>query len=198
MKRRKFLIVAGVTAGVVVVSASIRRRSIEKQLQNFYQGLRQPDPTPTGSIASSTLDILGAVTVALLPQDIELTHYQDFFRWRAENLAGFKDLYEKFAETLDQKASQKQNCEFAQCDRETSLSLIQNVLPPQSRARRGRLEEAQMLLFGRDRWLFQEHIINDIFQIFARTDALKAIGYKHWFGQPRGLEEYRRPRATQN
>ena len=196
MKRRRFLTLAGVAAGVAISSTSLQppRQFAKDQLRGFLGSLRHPDPTTTGELDPFDLGVLMAVTTALLPDNIERTHYEDFFRWRAENLPGYQDLYSKFVAELEQQARQLGVLGFVERDSDIQMTLINKVIP-KDEDRPGRVEELKRLAFDRDRWLFKEYIFNDILQLFARTDAVKMMGYQYWMGQKRGLETYRQPKV---
>ncbi len=135
-----------------------------------------------------------AVTAVLLPANIERTHYEDFFRWRAANLPGYKDLYAKFVAELQQQSRKLGDRSFVDWESDTQMTLVNKVIP-QGNDRPGRVGELKRLLFNREPWLFKEYIFNDILQLFARTDAVKMMGYQYWMGQKRGLEIYRQPKV---
>ena len=98
MKRRKFLIIFGATT-VTSVGLGLFSQPLWKNLSsNLDKSLKLKIPNaPTGSLQPNTIKTLMAVTESLLQDNrIEKTHYQNFFSWTAENLSGYKDLYEKF------------------------------------------------------------------------------------------------------
>jgi len=201
MKRRRFLTILGSTATITIVGAIAWRqhwhRGAVTQVHAHYMALKNSKETlidaPTGSLTAQTLSVLLATTEALLHDTPpkEMSHYEDFFRWHAEHLSGYKRLYEQFAATVDQIARKSSNITFADNDIVTRKKILAMVAPASSDSLLGKLGKFQIVLFGKEQLLFYNHIVHEIFRLFARTDALILVGYEAWPGQPRGLDNYR-------
>src|SRR5262249_62395582 len=50
-------------------------------------------------------------------------------------------------------------------------------------------------LRGYDWQLYERHILREVLELFAATDAWLLLGYDAWPGTPRGLDRYRRRRV---
>jgi hypothetical protein len=128
-------------------------------------------------------------TRALAGVSVQIEHYEDFFRWRAENLRGYKALYEQFAATLDRRARRSVGCDFVDCSRQMQQKIFEKV--PQVRSANTRWDKMRVSVFERDWLLFDRYIVRDILLLFSRTDAWTLLGYEAWPGTPRGLHRYR-------
>ena len=60
--------------------------------------------------------MLLATTEALVGTQVETSHYEAFFRWRSENLTGYRGLYERFAVVVDRAAKEARKPDFASCE----------------------------------------------------------------------------------
>lgn len=144
--------------------------------------------TPPGAVDEHALQILMIAAQTLLGVSIEEAHYETYFRWRSENLPGYKSLYEKFATGLDRAAQDLAGCDFIACEADSRYTLLEKAFEVRDRA--GRLEEIRLGLFDREWLRFDRYIVREIFSLFARTDALILLGYDAWPGLPRGLDRY--------
>jgi hypothetical protein len=186
LTRRKFfgILVAAAVGGSGAMYAGRRRAAA------WYRRLVDPSVgnEPTGPLKPETLKALLAATETLIDYPLDLGHYAGLFSWRAENLPGHRALYEQFAATVNDAASQTRGCDFALCE----PAVRQKILAPafQVRAARGRLDRMRMNARSREWVLFDLHIVRPVTLLFARTDAWRMAGYDAWPGTPRGLEEY--------
>jgi hypothetical protein len=139
--------------------------------------------------------VLLAATRAIAGTPIEIGHYEDYFRWRAENLRGYLSLYEKFRARADAAAQRRCGREFALCDSVQQRSILDQELLSQPTA--SRFDTVRSSVFQRGRLIFEKYIFSEVLALFAATDAWKLLGYDGWPGTPRGLEAYRlRPGPT--
>ena len=102
-----------------------------------------------------------------------------FFRWRSENLSGYRSLYERFAVVVDRAAKKSRKPDFASCDMEVRREILQRFTP-----------STYALVFERDGLRFEKYIFRQILDLFSRTDAWILLGYESWPGTPRGLDTY--------
>jgi len=120
-----------------------------------------------------------------------MEHYQDFFRWRSENVAGYHGLYERFAKAMDSAAVQAGHPRFVDCNETVQRGLLDRCLRTGNAA--GDLARIRVGLFERQALVFDRHLIREIFDLFARTDAWIKLGYETWPGEHRGLYSYTQP-----
>ncbi|HEY7322148.1 MAG TPA: hypothetical protein VIE89_31670 [Candidatus Binatia bacterium] len=183
LSRRRFLTVVSLVAGVAAVGA-VQRWGIG-QLASFWSRLygTLTDPglenTTEGSLGEGTVRALLATTKTLVGNEVETSHYEVFFRWRSENLSGYKSLYERFAAVVDRAAKESHNPDFASCDIGMRREILQKFTPG-----------TYALVFARDGLRFEKYIFQQILELFSRTDAWILLGYKSWPGTPRGLDAY--------
>jgi hypothetical protein len=191
--RRRFLTAAlGVTGGLLAASAGVPGGP-----RTVYRRLAFPQiaAAPTGPLPEPVLEVLLATTETLTGRPVELGHYADFFRWRAEHLAGHGALYTRFAETADRAARAAAGRPFLAVDH----GMRRKVLEPAFAVRgaRGRLQRLRLGVTEREWILFEEHIVREIQLLFAATDAWTRAGYEGWPGRPRGLAAYQLPPPAQ-
>lgn len=147
------------------------------------------DQTSTGPVSEAILQTLTVAVQSLLGMSLETTsHYADYFRWYAENRPGYKALYERFVATLDQSSEKLAGCNFINCDTSTHNKILEKAF--QVRVSTSRIERMRTNVFDRDWVLFDKYIVREIFNLFAKTDALILLGYDSWPGTPRGLDGY--------
>ena len=177
----KTLVVAAVstTLGYVVIQRS--RPTLERYLRNPDL----PEPAFTGILNAQTLQVLRATTEALIEVRIEMSHYENFFRWRSENLPGYKSLYEQFARTVNAAVG----CNFAECDIAIRRGILEKAF--QGRNLTSKLDQVRIGVLARDWLRFDKYIVREIFTLFAKTDAWIMVGYESWPGTSRGLVTYR-------
>ena len=193
MKRRKFLITFGATTVTSIGLGLFAQPLWKNLLSNLDKSLKLKIPNaPTGSLQPNTIRTLMAVTESLLQDNrIEKTHYQNFFSWTAENLSGYKDLYEKFVVKVNQATRKESDRDFADADLPTQRKVLDQVVmidPP--RFLPAKINKFRLATLEKERLYFYTFIISKIFGLFGRTDALIAVGYESWRTQPRGLKNY--------
>jgi hypothetical protein len=193
LARRGFLklsLVGAIGAFAALVTAQRATGWPLTLMRALYHRLLSPSlgDAPTGSLSTGALGTLLAATRALIGLRVEMAHYEDFFRWRAENLLGYKDLYEQFAEALDRHASRLVGCNFSDCGRQVQQKILEKL--PHTRNATTRWQRVRIAVLER-KWLaFDQHILRDILLLFYRTDAWTELGYDAWPGMPRGLDRY--------
>jgi hypothetical protein len=127
-------------------------------------------------------------TARLVDTPVELSHYTRYFQWRAENLPGYRDIYERFAQTLDAAAKRASHTGFVECPAAVQLRVLQDTT-----TNRGPIGALIRGMFDRTPLLFHKYIVREILTLFVRTDAWVLLGYEAWPGRPRGLERYTQP-----
>jgi hypothetical protein len=154
---------------------------------------RHPAPNPptdgVGPLADDDLGALLAATEVIVGFPLQLAHYEALFRWRAEHQAGYRARYQRFRASLDRAAVEDPGCYFSECDRPTRARLLEKLALTVPLAQ---VDKSQLLLGARDWEQYHTYITREILRLFAKTDALIAIGYDAWPGVPRGLDAYRR------
>ena len=191
--RRRFLRLSLVVAGGAVTALMAAQSAKDWLLTPFrmlYYRWLSPglEDAPTGPLSARALNSLLVATRALAGVSVQIAHYEDLFRWRAENLRGYKALYEQFAIALDRRARRSAGCDFVDCSREMQQKILEKV--PQVRSANTRWDRVRVSVLERDWLLFDRSIVRDILLLFFRTDAWTSLGYEAWPGTPRGLDRY--------
>jgi len=159
-------------------------------LRALYSRLLSPSlaDAPTGPLSAGALNTLLMATRALAGVPVQTAYYEDFFRWRAENLRGNKALYERFAAALDRRARRLVGCDFVDSSQQMQEKIIKKL--PQLRSASTRWDRVRIAVLEREWLLFDQFIVRDILLLFFRTDAWTLLGYEAWPGTPRGLDQY--------
>ena len=194
ISRRGFLRLSVVVAGSAVTALMAAQSAKTWLLAPFhalYQQLLSPnlEDAPTGPLSAQALSRLLEATRAVTGVPVQISHYEDFFRWRAENLRGYKALYEQFAEALEHRARRSVGCDFVDCSRQMQQKILEQV--PQIRDSSPRWDKVRVSIIERNWLLFDRYIVRDILLLFSKTDAWILLGYEAWPGTPRGLDRYR-------
>jgi hypothetical protein len=193
VSRRGFLrlyVVVAVVAITALMAAQSAKAWLLAPFRALYYRLLSPGlgDAPTGRLSERTLNALLVATRALAGVPLEISHYEDFFRWRAENVGGYKALYEQFAAALNSRARRSVGCDFVDCTRQMQQKILEKV--PQVRNTDTRWDKMRVSVLERDWVLFDRYIVRDILLLFSRTDAWTLLGYEAWPGTPRGLDRY--------
>jgi hypothetical protein len=191
----KFTAAGAGVAGLGIVNAQWQKTRILSLARGVYQRLSQPDLEngPTGVLSDRALRMLMATTQAIVDSPLEPGHYQDFFRWRSENVAGYHDLYEQFSSTLDSATRKKSNRDFADHDHAGRREILREIVTSDDRVSLGKVRRG---VFDKDSLRYERHIVGEILELFSVTDAWVLLGYSSWPGTPRGLEEYQKAPAS--
>ena len=195
LSRRRVLRLAVVATGGAITALMTTQSAkawLLARAQALYYRLLSPglEDAPTGPLSARALNALLVATRALAEVSVQIAHYDDFFRWRAENLHGYKVLYEQFATALDRRARQSVGCNFVDCSRQMQQMILKKI--PQVRSANTRWDKMRVSVLERDWVLFDRYIVRDILLLFSRTDAWTLLGYEAWPGTPRGLDRYTR------
>jgi hypothetical protein len=193
LSRRQFLglsVVFAVGATTALMAAQNAKAWLLAPFRALYDRLLSPglEDAPTGPLSARALNALLVATRALAGVSVRIAHYEDFFRWRAENLRGYKALYEQFAAALDRRARRSVGCDFVDCSPQIQQRILEKV--PQLRSANTRWDKVRVSVLERDWLLFDRYIVRDILLLFCRTDAWTLLGYEAWPGTPRGLDRY--------
>jgi hypothetical protein len=193
LSRRGFLkLSVGVAVGATTALLAAQRAKtwLLAPFRVLYTRLLSPglEDAPTGPLSAGALNTLLVTTGALAGVPVQIAHYEDFFRWRAEHLRGYKALYEQFAAALDRRARQSVGCDFVDCSRQMQQKMLKEL--PQVRSTNARWHRVRVAVLEREWLRFDQYIVHDILLLFLRTDAWTLLGYEAWPGTPRGLERY--------
>jgi hypothetical protein len=200
LTRRRFLslsvVIAGGAATALMTAQSVKTWLLAP-FRALYHQLLSPslEDAPTGTPSARALNALLGTTRALAGVPVQIAHYEDFFRWRAENLRGYKAIYEQFAEALDDRARRSVGYDFVDCSRETQQEILEKV--PQIHSANTRWDRVRVSVLERNWLLFERYIVRDILALFYKTDAWTLLGYEAWPGTPRGLDRYTQPPPSQ-
>jgi hypothetical protein len=182
----------GVAVGAITVllAAQSAKARLLATFRALYSRLLSPglEDAPTGPLSAGALNTLLVVTRALVGVPVQIAHYEDFFRWRAENLRGHKALYEQFTAALDRRARRAVGGNFADCSRQMQQKILETL--PQVRSADTRWHRVRVAVLERDWVRFDQYIVWSILLLFYRTDAWTLLGYEAWPGTPRGLDRY--------
>jgi len=188
LSRRKFLKGSIAFLGSALLMYALvkgRLRYLLNQLINNDIKIQAFSPAP---LNQHDLDTLLAVTQTLVDTNIEKSHYEIYFEWRASNISGYSKLYKDFVIQVDQKAQKHQNKKFKDLNSMQQKDILSIILP------NNLVEQFVKKLFNNDQLIYYNFIAKEILTLFSRTDAWILLGYKHWPGQARGFDEYRIPR----
>lgn len=198
--RRRFLGVSLLAVGSV--TALMTAQSVTAWLvtpfRAFYHRLLSPtlEDGVTGPLNPGALNGLLAATRALLAVPVQIARYEDFFRWRSENVRGYKTLYEQFAAAVELRARQSAGCDFLDCSLEIQRKILANL--PQVNSAETRWDKLRVSVLERDWVLFDRYIVREILLLFAKTDAWPLLGYEASPGTPRGLNRYTQAATIQS
>jgi hypothetical protein len=177
LTRRRFLVLTAAAAGALGALGVLGRRRLVRRW--LHASLA---PTPPGPLDDAVVRTMLSATRTLLGEPLEIAHYEDYFRWRAQNLPGYRSLYGDFAAALDRAAQGS----FVSAPPVRQRRILAEMLPVRGWSRLGRG------LFGRDTERFAHFVVLEVFQRFTSTDAWLRIGYESWPGTPRGFDFYQR------
>src|SRR5262245_14036291 len=155
LSRRKFLrLSVGVAVGTitVLVAAQSAKAWLLAPFRALYARLLSPGlkDAPTGPLSAGALNTLLVTTEALAGVPVQIAHYEDFFRWRAENLRGYKTLYEQFAAALDRRTRRSVGCDFVDCSRLMQQKMLEEL--PQVHSTNTRWHRVRVTVLERE-WL---------------------------------------------
>jgi hypothetical protein len=189
ISRRRFLTVvglAGVAGAVCVGFGRAWGTKLMDTVKRFAYAQSQPtlSNAPTGPLLEEALHVLVATAETLAGGPVQPNHYAECFRWRSENVAGHKHLYEEFARVVNQAANEATGCQFRRCDTPRRVNILKTVIGD------GGWTRVYDRLFRRDRIRFKRYILDPILELFEATDGWVLLGYESWPGIPRGLDRY--------
>jgi hypothetical protein len=189
LSRRNFL---GALLSLVGLSlgGAIAVRNWRGTLKSRFQRFRT-DPAlgdaVQGPVPEAVVRALVAATQGLVDTEIETTHYAAFFRWRAEMLRGYRALYERFVAQLDRAARETGALDFSSCETARRRAILQRI---DVAGPAGRVSRLHALVFRRESLRFKKYILDEVLELFSRTDGWVLLGYESWPGTPRGLQSY--------
>ena len=169
-----------------MVGAAVTRRA---WLRPLYYRLIQPEfpsDTSAGPLRPHALQTLVSATETILGKNLNKSRYEDFFRWYAENIRGYKVFYEGFTDNLDNKAKWFGVSDFIGSDEAVKRRILEMIF----QNRKGRLQNIRAGIFERNGLLAYNYFRKPILILFSKTDAWILLGYASWPGTPRGLDKY--------
>jgi hypothetical protein len=195
LTRRRFLtLLAGVAlSGMTLWLLRAWPRGMLTRLWRKYESLTNPalGRAATGALSPRTLQVLQAAVSTLVDTAVEMSHYVQYFTWRAENLPGYRQLYEDFARRLDVAATRRDGRGFVEADAESRRRVLQPI-----DLKRGSLRTLATAVIDADWLRFERYIAREVLALFVRTDGWVLLGYESWPGTPRGLDLYTRPPSS--
>lgn len=192
LSRRRVIVILAAASAVVLVGVPLAR--LGKRGKAIRRAILPKDREP-GPLSEDTARSLVSAATALLGEPLEVSHYGGFFRWRAENLPGYRGLYERFAAAGGEAAARVHGRDFSACTPSQRSVLLESIAPLSGFApwwNKVRVRSGQSVASG---FLFQEFLVAEVLELFSRTDALVRLGYEDWPGVPRGLSRYQFPPA---
>jgi len=200
--RRKLLLGAATLTGAAAGGVGLlRARGLLPWLRRTASpGLSNAAPGPLAAPLRETL--LAAVEALLAaaeatagplkddPQaaaSFDARPYAEMLRSRAEGIAGYRQLYRRFAAAADRRAAEAGAPSFAAAPPALRRRLLADLCPP------GRLARLRLGLTDADRARFRLYVVQEILDLYAATGAWTALGYAAPPGVPRGLDAYTGP-----
>lgn len=186
ISRRQFLLTL---AGAAAVAAGVGVPVVLNQVEQIrLVPLPDAPAAPLSDTTRATMRAVAATTFVNYPVDLD--RYEQYFVFRAENIAGYGQLYTDLSRELDRASNRAYRQPFAAGDDDAR----RRILEPWMRSPVSRQER---LLDGFGRGLFSlqvsQRVFGEILTLFMNTDAWIAVGYEAWPGMPRGLENYLQP-----
>lgn len=188
----------GFVRGALVATAALAaggsgawllRDDAVRRARRAYHQLTDPPvpPAPTGPLDAATAAALAAAAEALVGEAGRRSHYLESFRWRAAQLPGRRRLYRRFTRLVDAAAAGAGAARFAHLDPGSRRRLLARLFPA------GRLRRALLGWAAGERMLLRRHVVREILEVYAATDAWTDLGYGSWPGTAQGLAAYREP-----
>jgi hypothetical protein len=190
--RRKLLVGAAATVAAAAGGAGLYHG---RDLVAWLRRVATPalPQAPPGPLPPPVLSTLLAAVEALLatapgpPAARDPRPYADLLRSRAESVAGYRELYRRFAAAVDRRAAGTGAPSFAAAPLEQRRRFLAELCPP------GRLARLRLGWSDPDRARFRLHVVQEILGLYAATGAWLALGYAAYPGQARGLDAYTGP-----
>lgn len=202
ISRRNFIkLLAGATAAAAGIGVPAILYLTQEDDEKEDTASQSATPTPSPKLPPDMSDIipsLMAATEALfINYDIEPTHYEAFFRYRAASADGYLALYEHFVSTLDSDAQNMNQSTFLDSDTTTQRTILDAGL---NHIINNDFQDASgNILTDAPTWEhYARFFLREALTLFMFTDAWIAIGYDGWPGRARGLDLYRKPLPSIN
>ena len=134
-----------------------------------------------------------AVTEFVTDSRIERTHYEEFFRWHARTLPGYKTLYGQLSGLVDRESTERGCLSFAECTPADRNEIFRRL----DAMRHSRFRRMITVAVDREWLLLEAYVVQPVLHLFARTDAWVLLGYPAWPGIARGFEFHLQPKPRQ-
>lgn len=192
LTRRRLLIGAGVSAVTLGGGAvHVRRRLVD--LRTWAGGpLYYDEKSPVGTLGADAVATLLAMAEAVIELDFEHQHYDDYFRWRSQNVHGYYALYTRFTEKMTAVARGLFGKGFAELDVAGRRRTLSAALPDLFDSGLAHAAKAGLFAPEEDVRLYR-YVVAETLMLFGRTDAFVHLGYTRWLGQSANLVDYTRP-----
>lgn len=187
LSRRRFVTLLGFGIGALGLAVSGR------SARRAFGSLRHPtlSQTSPGAISPDVSATLVAMVEAMLQTTVERTHYASFFAFYAEQVPGYRSLYERLAGAWNAEANARARLPFTECPVALQRAIADAAFPDETA-----IGTAWAALTRPETLLSARYFRHPVVRLFARTDALTLIGYEDWPGQPRLLDRYTKPLAS--
>lgn len=195
MNRRSFLklvatLGASATMGALIIQKW--RAQIKSSFNKFISKSNEPpDSLNTGTLTTQIRESLLQVTETLAGGRVERSHYEIYFDWRAENLPGYKSLYEEFVHEINKISQAQFKVPFHQCNLSQRKAVLQKFFPTE-----GILKFRNWFSNKPSNPLYYQKVLTEILKLYSRTDAWTLLGYPAWPGEARGLELYTQKKGS--
>jgi hypothetical protein len=191
--RRRFLYGAASLAAAAAGGAGLLHgRRLLPRLRRAASP-RLPDAAP-GPLSRRLRTTLLAAVEALLPaadgaagRPRAVAPYAGMLAARAEEIAGYRELYRRFAAAADRRAAAAGAPSFAAAPRPLRRRVLADLCPA------GRLARLRLGLTDPDRARFRLYLVQEVLDLYAATGAWRALGYAAHPGEVRGLDAYTGP-----
>ncbi|MCK6546248.1 hypothetical protein L6R52_10395 [Myxococcota bacterium] len=189
--RRRALQIGALATGGALVGGALATGWLHAAAADRYRRLVELPKTPPAPLDAHTVEALRQVTAALLVEGIDESRYEDFFRWKAENAAGYAALYTRLARALDAEARLAGAQSFAAATRAQRHEALAKARGVRAMINTNdRTAGAWYMLFERDWLLFERYVVRELLTLFAKTDAWVLSGYGQPPGVPRTIDSY--------
>lgn len=195
LSRRSLLRFGLGALGVLTIAGGAARWLFWDRLKDAYLRVAYPALAPglKGRLDSTTLTVLIDVAELLLGAP-PAARYSRYFEWHATHVDGYLSLYGEFVAYLDAQARKHQGLSFVDCSVEDRRAILMGIMRQRVDPRMG----SDLTRFWRGAThrrlvLFDRFVLQEILNLYSKTDAWLALGYEAFPGMPVGLEDYRQP-----
>lgn len=198
LSRRRLLRLGLGALGALAIAGGATRWIPWGRLKDEYLRIAYPplDSGLPGRLDPASLATLEAVTEVLIGGP-PAARYGRYFVWHATHVDGYRSIYTAFCAYMEAQVRSSGDPSFVEC----SPGRQQEILSAIMRRRAHHVIGSDLYRFWngvvhRRLVLFDRYILQEILNLYFKTDAWLAVGYEAYPGVPTGLEAYRLPPAT--